>query len=240
MNRSTNVSRVALPVAALFAVLAVLVVVAGGALGRSADPSPTPSDRPSTPPSAAPSAPSSPQPTVEPTAQPTDDPADGPITVDLDNLTDHDVSVVIDDETGILDGAVSGKPGDGMSVRWFDVKVENLDSTTLRVVWVGLPRDEQVRTVDLRGRWHVPPRLRPGGAAGELRCRRLRPHPRPALRHRRQRRRRQGHLRGGGRQRRLTRPRQIHRPVISAGRCHARRPLPSSAGDRPDPQPSRA
>ena len=144
MNRSSNISRVALPVAALFAVLAVLVVVAGGALGRSADPSPTPSDRPSTPPSAAPSAPSSPQPTVEPTAQPTDDPADGPITVDLDNLTDHDVSVVIDDETGILDGAVSGKPGDGMSVRWFDVKVENLDSATLRVVWVGLPRDEQV------------------------------------------------------------------------------------------------
>ena len=141
MNRSSNLSRVALPVAALFAVLAVLVVVAGGALGRAADPTPTPSDRPSTPPSVAPSSPSSPQPTVEPT----DDPADGPVTVDLENLTDHDVSVVIDDETGILDGAVSGKPGDGMSVRWFDVKVENLDSATLRVVWVGLPRDEQVQ-----------------------------------------------------------------------------------------------
>lgn len=140
MNRSTNVSRVALPVAAAFAVLAVLVVVAGGALGRAGDPSPTPSDRPSTPPSVAPSAPSSPQPTDEPT-----DPANGPITVDLDNLTDHDVSVVIDDETGVLDGAVSGKPGDGMSVRWLDVKVENVDSTTLRVVWVGLPRDEQIQ-----------------------------------------------------------------------------------------------
>jgi hypothetical protein len=128
-------------VAALFAVLAVLVMVAGGALGRAADPAPTPSDHASPSPSVAPSAPSSPQPTFEPT----DDPADGPITVDLDNLTDHDVSVVIDDETGILDGAVSGRPGDGMSVRWFDVKVENLDSTTLRVVWVGLPRDEQVQ-----------------------------------------------------------------------------------------------
>jgi hypothetical protein len=141
MNRSSNVSRVALPVAALFAVL---VVVAGGALGRSADPSPTPSDRPSTPPSAAPSAPSSPQPTAEPTGEPTDAPADGPITVDLDNLTDHDVSVVIDDETGALDGAVSGEPGDGMSVRWFDVQVENLDAETVRVVWVGLPRDEEL------------------------------------------------------------------------------------------------
>ena len=145
MNRSRNASRVAIPLAALFAVLAVLVVVAGGALGRAAEPSPAPSDRPSTPPTVAPSAPASPQPTVEPTAEPTDDPTDGPITVDLDNLTDHDVSVVIDDETGILDGAASGKPGDGMSVRWLDVKVENLDWTTLRVVWVGLPRDEHVQ-----------------------------------------------------------------------------------------------
>jgi hypothetical protein len=141
MNRSRNLSRVALPVAALFAVLAVLVVVAGGALGRTAEPAPTPSAHPSTPPSVTPTAPASPQPTVEPT----DDPADGPITVDLDNLTGHDVSVVVDDETGVLGGAVSGRPGDGMSVRWFDVTVENLDSTTLRVVWVGLPRDEQVQ-----------------------------------------------------------------------------------------------
>ena len=115
--------------------LAVLVVVAGGAppirLRRRA----TARRRRRVPPSA----PSSPQPTIEPTVQPTAAPADGPITVDLDNLTDHDVSVVIDDETGILDEAVSGRPGDGMSVRWLDVKVENLDSTTLRVVWVGCP-----------------------------------------------------------------------------------------------------
>jgi hypothetical protein len=32
-----------------------------------------------------------------------------------------------------------------MSVRWFDVKVENIDADTLRIVWVGLPRDELVR-----------------------------------------------------------------------------------------------
>jgi hypothetical protein len=128
-------------VAVLLAVVAVLVIVAGGVLGRGVDPSPSPSAAPSGPPSVAPSVPASPQPTVIPT----DDPADGPVTVDLDNLTDHDVSVVIDDESGILDGAVSGRPGDGMSVRWLDVKVENLDSKTLRVVWVGLPRDEQVQ-----------------------------------------------------------------------------------------------
>ena len=31
-----------------------------------------------------------------------------------------------------------------MSVRWFDVKVENLDAETVRVIWVGLPRDEEL------------------------------------------------------------------------------------------------
>ena len=137
MNRSSFPSRSSLPVAVVLAMSAVLVIVAGGVFGRGVDPSPAPSDAPPNPPSM----PSSPQPTVVPT----DDPADGPIIVDLDNLTDHDVSVVIDDATGTLDGAVSGQPGDGMSVRWLDVKVENLDSKTLRVVWVGLPRDEQVQ-----------------------------------------------------------------------------------------------
>lgn len=137
MNRSSFPSRSSLPVAVVLAMSAVLVIVAGGVFGRGVDPSPAPSDAPANPPSM----PSSPQPTVVPT----DDPADGPIIVDLDNLTDHDVSVVIDDATGTLDGAVSGQPGDGMSVRWLDVKVENLDSKTLRVVWVGLPRDEQVQ-----------------------------------------------------------------------------------------------
>jgi hypothetical protein len=137
MNRSSFPSRSSLPVAVVLAMSAVLVIVAGGVFGRGVDPSPAPSDAPPNPPSM----PSSPQPTVVPT----DDPADGPIIVDLDSLTDHDVSVVIDDATGTLDGAVSGQPGDGMSVRWLDVKVENLDSKTLRVVWVGLPRDEQVQ-----------------------------------------------------------------------------------------------
>ena len=98
-----------------------------------------------------PSAPSSPQPTAD-RLKPTDAPADGPFTVDLDNLTDHDVSVVIDDETGILDGAVSGKPGDGMSVRWFDVKVENLDADDAPRR-VGRPAARRAaHAVDLRGR----------------------------------------------------------------------------------------
>ena len=128
MNRSSFSSRAALPVAVLLAAVAILVLVAGGAFGRGADPSPAPSSSPSSGPS-APSAPSTPQPTVEPT----DEPSGGPVDVDLENLTDHDVSVVVDDETGTLAGATSGKPGDGMSVRWFDSKVENLDG------WDSLP-----------------------------------------------------------------------------------------------------
>lgn len=145
MPRSSPSSRAALPVAALLAVVAVLVLVAGGVLGRGADPSPSPSDAPATPPpTVQPTAPSTPPPSADPTAQPTKAPADGTIDVDLDNHTDHAVSVVVKDETGSLVGAVSGQPTDGMSVRWFDSSVENLDAETLRVVWVGLPRDEEL------------------------------------------------------------------------------------------------
>ena len=145
MPRSTLSSRTVLPAAGLLAVIAVLALVAGGALGRGVDPSPAPSDMPSTPPSAVPTAEPSTPATPRPTAVPTEAPSDGPVKVDLDNATDHDVSVVIDDQTGHLIGAVSNQPGDGMSVRWGDSTVENFDAQTVRLVWVGLPRDEQIR-----------------------------------------------------------------------------------------------
>jgi class 3 adenylate cyclase len=32
-----------------------------------------------------------------------------------------------------------------MSVRWGDVQVENVDADTLRVTWVGLPVDAEIR-----------------------------------------------------------------------------------------------
>jgi hypothetical protein len=140
MPRSTLFPRNILPVAAVLAVVAVLILVAGGVLGRGADPSPERSPAPSIAPTVRPSATPSPSPTLKPT----DGPSDGPFKVELENLTDHDVAVVIDDETGTLTGAASGIPGDGMSVRWFDVRVENLDAETIRVVWVGLPRDEEL------------------------------------------------------------------------------------------------
>ncbi|HUP54281.1 MAG TPA: hypothetical protein VM408_02145 [Methylomirabilota bacterium] len=140
MSRSSIVSRNVLALAAALALVALLIMVAGGALGRGVEPSPERSPAPSVAPSVQPSA----LPTASPTLKPTDGPSDGPFKVDLENLTGDDVSVVIDDETGTLTGAASGIPGDGMSVRWFDVQVENLDAETVRVTWVGLPRDEEL------------------------------------------------------------------------------------------------
>jgi hypothetical protein len=142
MNRSTSSRSKALPVAALaLATVAALAVVANGAFGRAPTPgSPVGSDRPSPAPTTQPSD----RPSPAPTAQPSSPPVDGSTKVDLENLTGNAVSVVIADETGTVVDASSGKPGDGMSVRWFDVKVENVDATTLSLTWVGLPVDDEV------------------------------------------------------------------------------------------------
>jgi hypothetical protein len=130
------------PIAAIVGGLALSVVVvfaADAAYGHRPAPSApsvaTPTASPVVEPTRAP---------AQPTAAPSEAPTDGDIAVPLKNLTGDDVSVAIDDATGKLDVASSGNPGDGMSVRWFHVKVENVDADTLRVVWVGLPRDEIV------------------------------------------------------------------------------------------------
>jgi hypothetical protein len=126
----------ALPAAALlFALVAVVAVVASGALGRPGNPGPNPSASPS----------AAPTPTPIPTPEPTETPADGNFTIDLNTVDDHDVSILVEDRTGSVVDVASGNAGDGMSVRWLDMKVENLDAETLRLTWVGLPRDEVVR-----------------------------------------------------------------------------------------------
>lgn len=135
MSRSNSRTVVAiLGAAVLFSAIA---LGATAVFGRNVAPAPEPTD----PPIVQPSAP----PTTPPSQEPSDPPADGKTTVALENLTDNDVSVEIDDQTGSIVKAESGTPGDGMSVRWFDVKVENVDADTLRIVWVGLPRDEIVK-----------------------------------------------------------------------------------------------
>lgn len=146
MSRST--SRTIVPLLAGVVLAAVVALAANAAFGGRA-PSPEPSKPPvvvpTDPPSEEPTAPPTTPPSDEPSEEPTEPPADGPTIVALENLTGHDVSIEIDDQTGRIVKAESGTPGDGMSVRWFDVKVENIDDDTLRVVWVGLPRDEVVR-----------------------------------------------------------------------------------------------
>jgi hypothetical protein len=64
----------------------------------------------------------------------------------------HDVSVVVTDRSGSLVGAASGNAGDGMSVRWGDAIVRNVDPNTIEVTWAGFPRDETVGlVVEARG-----------------------------------------------------------------------------------------
>ncbi len=117
--------------------LSVAVLVVGGMLAAcSAVTGAPPSDSPGGP---TPSTPATPIPTVAPSPSP-----DGDVVVDLDIATDHEVTVVIDDRGGVITGASSGRAGDGMSVRWGDVEVVNVDDDTLRVTWVGLPVDAEV------------------------------------------------------------------------------------------------
>ena len=144
MHRSSN-SRTTLAAAVMLAAVASIVLTACGTIGLSVDPAAAPS--------AAPSA----APIASPNPQPTAVPSDGPTSVDLENLTGHDVSIVINDETGTLSGATSGTPGDGMSVRWFDATIGNLDAQTLRLGWVGLPRDEdlELTIIDDGGKYRL-------------------------------------------------------------------------------------
>ena len=136
MSRSTN-SRTVVAILGVAVLFSAIALGATAVFGRTVTPAPEPTD----PPIVQPSNP----PTTPPSQEPSDPPADGPAKITLENLTNHDVSVEIDDQTGSILKAESGTPGDGMSVRWFDVKVENIDADTLRIVWVGLPRDELVK-----------------------------------------------------------------------------------------------
>jgi hypothetical protein len=138
---------VAFGVAAVTVAL-VTIVALGGVGGRGAGtggvvvppPTVTPSVPPATP-SAEPSrVPATPEPTATPPAEPTDDGVDGaPIGVDLRNMTGADIHVDVFDRTGLVVGAESGRPGDGVSVG--SLVVENLDPRTLELTWSDYPID---------------------------------------------------------------------------------------------------
>jgi hypothetical protein len=122
-------------VAMLLGAVAVVAFVAAVVVSRPAgvtSPGASPTARPSAAPSAAP--------TVAPSAAP----IDGSLTVGLASTSGHDVTLKIHDESGKVAKAVTGTPGDGMSIRWHDADVQNVDARTIAIKWAAFPRDEVV------------------------------------------------------------------------------------------------
>jgi hypothetical protein len=77
-----------------------------------------------------------------PTPAPSDPGNDGmPITVNLANATNHNVYIDIVDQSGKVVSGTSGRPGDGATVATGTLKVENVDSRTLRLTWTDIPGD---------------------------------------------------------------------------------------------------
>jgi hypothetical protein len=140
MNR-TAIRSAAVYVGAAIA-LVVLVVIVAANLGRAVAADAPPSAAPSPTPTPI----VTPTPVVNPSPQPSA-PTGGKFEFDLDVATPDEVSVLAEDELGFVTGASSGRAGDGMSVRWGMVKVENVDDNTLRVTWVGLPGDVVIKVV---------------------------------------------------------------------------------------------
>jgi hypothetical protein len=65
----------------------------------------------------------------------------GATRVNLVVRTGTDVTVTIEDASGLLVDATSGTPGDGASVEPFRVQVTNETASTLRLTWSGGPCD---------------------------------------------------------------------------------------------------
>ena len=134
-------------------VIGLLVAVAVAACSASAAPS-TPTPAPVATPAASPDAP---QPTPIPTPVVTDAPSvpvstpgaggvDGAV-ISLDVFLDHEVTLAFSDPEGLIVDAVSGSAKDGMSVRWGEAIVRNVDPKTIEITWSGLPGDEAVTLV---------------------------------------------------------------------------------------------
>jgi hypothetical protein len=147
MSRSRT--PISVPAAITVGAVAVIALIASGVLR----PSPVTGGTPSSPPVASPSAPALLDPTPVPTPKLVDDFSDGQKDVRLDIATPHYVVAEIKDFTGSVVDATSGRAADGMSVRWYELDVVNLDEDTLRLTWVGSPSDDPVKVVvtDLQG-----------------------------------------------------------------------------------------
>jgi hypothetical protein len=148
MSRSND--KLSIPSVVVIGAVAVIAIIASGVLrgtpASGAEPTPPPAASPSVP--ASPSAPAKPAPT--PIPSPVDDFSDGSKDVKLDIADEHDVHVEVKDFIGTVADATTGHGGDGMSVRWYDLKVENVDDDTLRLTWVGYPTDDPVKLIVAR------------------------------------------------------------------------------------------
>ena len=64
-----------------------------------------------------------------------------PMRVELESTSGQDVYVDIVDRAGTIERAVTGRPGEGVSVGSDTIQVENLDARTLRLSWSDFPID---------------------------------------------------------------------------------------------------
>jgi hypothetical protein len=139
------------------AALVLAVAVAACGVTGAANPSGTPVASPVASPSAPAEPSAQPAPTPVPTPVVTPQPTlplvtPGPGGVDGSRIPlrvfgDNVVTLDIADPEHLLADAASGDAQDGMSVRWGDVLVRNLDPKTVEVTWVGLPGDEAATLV---------------------------------------------------------------------------------------------
>lgn len=115
------------------------VAIAALLAACSASPGAVPSQPPAMP------APDSPAP-VTPAPAPSqgaEDPGTDPrpIRVELESTSGQDVYVDIVDRAGTIERAVTGQPGEGVSVGSDTIEVENVDARTLRLSWSDFPID---------------------------------------------------------------------------------------------------
>ena len=133
--------RTVLSLSAITVVAAVAFAACSGGTAASPQPSTPATPIPTVAPSPAPVDPS-PAP-ADPTPAPSQV-ADGRFEFDLDVADAHDVSVLVTDDSDRIVAAASGQAGDGMSVRWSDIEIVNLDADSLQITFVGYPQDEVI------------------------------------------------------------------------------------------------
>ena len=145
MNRSLRSTGIAAGL-----LLVALAVAACGAAAAQPSASPAPVVTPD-------ASPDAPEPTPFPTPAVTDAPsvpvstpgADGVdgVVLPLDVFLDNVVTLQFSDRDGLIVDAESGSAKDGMSVRWGEAIVRNVDPRTVEVTWTGLPGDEAITLV---------------------------------------------------------------------------------------------